>query len=233
VQHLLVTPLAPHHAREAARLHIQGQPGTFLTSLGEEVLTVVYRALPTARGSFGFAAVPIAGSPVPRSASLAPPTPDAMPRAWDTLPPTTPLLGYISATRGIGGLFLQMATQNLPQLLPPLLHRYVQEPALALRSIQTALYPLLAHESDHEPSAELLSIMVEPAQRSHGVGALLMTAFLQECRNRALTAVTVTVDAANPRAQQFYRRHGFAAAHDISLYGRTMIVYRRSLAAAA
>jgi GNAT superfamily N-acetyltransferase len=212
VQRLLVTPLAPPHARAAARLHIQGQPGTFLTSLGEDVLSVVYRALPTAPGSFGFAAVPAPSS---------------------HLAPAAPLLGYISATRGIGGLFLHMAAQHLPELLPPLLRRYAQEPALALRSVQTALYPFLTHQDEKEEAAELLSIMVEPSLRSHGVGALLMAAFLQECRNRGLAAAAVTVDAANPRAQQFYRRHGFAPAHEISLYGRVMVVYRRSLAAAA
>ena len=80
-----------------------------------------------------------------------------------------------------------------------------------------------------EPAAELLSIMVEPALRSYGIGALLMTAFLQECRSRSLSAVTVTVDAANDGAQRFYRRHGFSSWRDITLYGRPMLILRREL----
>ena len=139
------------------------------------------------------------------------------------------MLGYISATTGIGGLFVQMATQRLGELLPPLLRRYAERPDLALRSVQTALYPLFVHDADETPTAELLSIMVEPAARSQGVGGLLMVAFLSSCRNQGLGAVTVTVDAANGGAQRFYARHGFAPWRDITLYGRAMRVYRRPL----
>jgi ribosomal protein S18 acetylase RimI-like enzyme len=202
---LLITPLAPQHASQAARLHIEGQPGTFLTALGEDVLTVVYRSLPQAAGCFGFAAVTAGQAQTPA------------------------LQGYISATTGIGGLFAAMAAQRLGELLPPLLRRYAQQPDLALRSVQTVLYPFFVHGDDKTPSAELLSIMVEPAARSQGVGGLLMAAFLQTCRNRGLAAATVTVDAANAGAQRFYLRHGFTAWRSITLYGRAMQLYRRTL----
>ncbi len=179
--------------------------------MGEDVLAVVYRALPQSQGGFGFAAVQLA--------------------SHDTVPAgDEPLLGYISATTGIGGLFVEMASQRLGDLLLPLMRRYIQEPGLAVRSLQTALYPFLAHEDEGEPVAELLSIMVEPALRSYGIGALLMAALLQECRSRSLSAVTVTVDAANDGAQRFYRRHGFSSWRDITLYGRPMLILRRALA---
>jgi ribosomal protein S18 acetylase RimI-like enzyme len=211
VHQLLITPLTPSYARQAARLHIQGQPGTFLTSLGEDVLTVVYRALPQSHSGFGFAAVQL--------------TDQGTAPAGDG-----PLVGYISATTAIGSLFIEMASQRLGELLLPLMRRYIQEPGLAVRSLQTALYPFLAHEDEGEPVAELLSIMVEPALRSYGIGALLMAGFLQECRSRSLRAVTVTVDAANDGAQRFYRRHGFSTWRDIMLYGRPMDILRRELA---
>jgi ribosomal protein S18 acetylase RimI-like enzyme len=212
VHHLLITPLAAVHARQAARLHIQGQPGTFLTNLGEDVLTVIYRALPQSSGGFGFAALHLPGLPPSAAGDPA-------------------MVGYISATTGVGSLFVAMATQRLGELLPPLLRRYYQEPVLALRSVQTALYPFLVHEEGGaEPAAELLSIMVEPSLRSYGIGALLMAAFLHECRSRSLAAVTVTVDAANNGAQRFYRRHGFSPWRTITLYGRPMAVYRRPVA---
>ena len=204
---LRITPLLAEHAAQAARLHIAGQPGTFLTALGPDVLTVVYRSLPQSRGGFGFAAE--------RSAD------------GDARAPH--MVGYVSATTGIGGLFVEMAARRLPELAGPLLRRYVQRPGLIGRSVQTGLYPFFVHEDDDLPSAELLSIMVEPSARSQGVGALLMAAFLQACRNRGLGAVTVTVDAANDGAQRFYTRHGFATWREITLYGRSMLVLRRTV----
>jgi ribosomal protein S18 acetylase RimI-like enzyme len=206
VTNLRIAPLAPIHAREAARLHIQGQPGTFLTSLGEDVLAVIYRALPQSAGGFGFAAEITDGL---AGASLG---------------------GYVSATLGIGGLFVEMGSKRLGELLPPLLRRYGQEPRLVWRSVQTALYPFLMHdEAEAGPAAELLSIMVQPERRSHGVGALLMAALLQECANRSIPAIVVTVDAANEGAQRFYRRHGFAEWRTITLYGRSMLILRRTV----
>lgn len=196
---LYITPLLAEHAAQAARLHIEGQPGTFLTALGPEVLTVVYRSLPQSPGGFGLAAC------------------------------APQMVGYVSATTGIGRLFVEMAMRRLPALAAPLLRRYVQQPGLLLRSVQTGLYPFFVHEDDDLPSAELLSIMVEPSARSQGVGGLLLAAFLQACRNRGLGAVTVTVDAANDGAQRFYARHGFAMWRAITLYGRAMNIYRRTV----
>jgi ribosomal protein S18 acetylase RimI-like enzyme len=137
--------------------------------------------------------------------------------------------GYISAATGIGGLFVEMAGRRLPELLPPLLRVCRRQPRLAVRSLQTAIYPLLVHEDAEGQSAELLSIMVQHHLRSHGIGALLLAAFLAECRRRSLAAVTVTVDAANTGAQRFYARHGFGLLRSITLYGRPMQVLRREI----
>ncbi len=227
MQSVLITPLAAAHAEQATRLHIAGQPGTFLTSLGSDVLTVVYRALPQAPTGFGFAAVDNNNN----SSSAAPAA------ALDAAAPN--LLGYVSATTGIGNLFLQIGRQRWGELAPPLLRRLAQRPDLALRSVQTAFYPLLVHtEEGHgrplqeqavQGEAELLSIMVDPVLRSQGLGAVLLAAFLQACRRRGLATVSVTVDAANAGAQRFYQRHGFCAARTIRLYGRPMLIYRLPL----
>lgn len=175
------------------------------------MLTVVYRALPQSPGGFGFAALP---------------APEHGPAG------AVPLAGYVAATTSVGRLFVQMGTQRLRELLPPLLRRYARQPALAVRSAQTVLYPLLVRE-EHAPgaaaSAELLSIMVEPALRSHGIGALLVEALLQECRNRSLGSIVVTVDAANGGAQRFYARHGFGPWRTITLNRRPMWVLQRML----
>jgi len=206
---LYLTPLTATHAAGAARLHIAGQPGTFLTSLGPDVLTVFYRTLPQSPTGFGFAAMTEPGA-----------------RKLEPIAPA--LVGFISATTGVGSLFVEMGTRRLGQFLPPLLARYLRRPDLALRSVQTVLYPLLAHEeAAGGSSAELLSIMVEPSARSQGIGALLLQALLATCESRHIETITVTVDAENIAARRFYARHGFGEVHQMRLYGRRMCVYRR------
>lgn len=196
--------LAAVHAPDAARLHVAGQPGTFLTSLGPDVLTALYRALPATQAGFGFAAV--MGEPGRER-----------------------LVGFVSATTGVGALFAEVGTRQLGTLLPPLLRRYAQRPGLMLRSVQTALYPLLVRGESGPPTAELLSIMVEPELRSQGIGAALLGALVDGCRARGLAQLEVTVDAANEGAQRFYARHGFVPEREFVLYGRAMRHLRRDL----
>ncbi len=205
VGRVTLTALLPDHAADAARLHILGQPGTFLTSLGPEVLTVLYRTLPASHHAFGFAAI-------------------------DPQRPAS-LIGFVSATTSTGALFAELGTQRLRAFLPPLVRRFARQPMLIARAAQTALYPFLhaAPPGAGPPPAELLSIMVEPAQRGRGIGSLLVAALQAECRRRAIGALDVTVDAANAGAQRFYTAHGFGYADTFTLYGRSMSLFRAEL----
>lgn len=210
--------LRPEHAADAVRLHIAGQPDTFLTSLGVDVLTVVYGSLPTLPSGFGYVASDEHGR----------------------------VLGFVSATTSVGRLFLEIGTRRLGQLLPPLLAQCARHPRLIAASVQTALYPLLvynknAQESgfwaqkpdaasqEAEQSAELLSIMVEPEARGQGIGTRLLETLMAECEVRRVDVLDVTVDANNEGAQRFYERHGFVAARSLMLHGRAMWLYRREV----
>lgn len=199
-----ITKLTPAHAGDAARLHILGQPGTFLTGLGAGVLTVLYRTLPVSPVGFGYAVTGADGA----------------------------VLGFAAVTTSTARLFVEMATRRLGQLLPPLLARFVRHPSLILRSGQTLLYPLLAGDTGASqlPHAELLSIMTEPAARSQGIGAALLAAVCAECRSRGVAELLVTVDAANDGARRFYQRHGFGQRKEFSLYGRGMVLCALPLA---
>lgn len=208
-----IYPLTQEHAKDAARLHIAGQPGTFLTSLGPDVLTVLYQALPQSPVGFGFAATD-------NPATLSP----------------APISGFVSATTSMGSLLIEMGTRRIGQFLPPLLKRFAHNPQLAIRCIQTLLYPFLSagnsdssKTDDTASTAELLSIMVEPSARSQGIGAQLISALFEECQARAISLLDVTVDASNEGAQRFYLRHGFTHHHDFMLYGRAMCSLRRQI----
>ncbi len=213
-----IITLDPTHATDAARLHIAGQPNTFLTSLGPEVLTTFYRALPQSPTGFGFTAIADAAN-------------------MTASPQSKIVLGFISATTSTGQLFLQLGTRHLPAFLPPLLRRFAQRPGLLLHCIQTVFYPLLprthaGQDADGNTplsTAELLSIMVEPAWRSQGIGAQLLDRLVAECQARKIGALDVTVAADNGGAQRFYARHGFVEQHRFTLYGRPMVSYRNLL----
>ena len=218
---MTIVELAPSHAEAAAQLHIAGQPGTFLTSLGPEVLTVLYQALPQSPVGFGYVAV--ADSFIIAANSD---LDSALRTSHSTL-----IQGFVSATTSVGRLFGEMGTRRVTQFLPPLVTRFVQQPSLLLRSVQTVLYPFLGHEqpASSGPGAELLSIMVAPTARSQGIGAQLMQALLAECAKRQLQWLDVTVDANNAGARRFYERHGFGLAKTFTLYGRVMCGYQLRL----
>ncbi|MFN8494775.1 MAG: GNAT family N-acetyltransferase [Caldilineaceae bacterium] len=219
---MTIVQLAPSHAEAAAQLHIAGQPGAFLTSLGPEVLTVLYRALPQSPVGFGY--VVLADNFVVTAQS-------DLASALRT-PHSALVLGFVSATTSVGRLFVEMGTRRMMQFLPPLAARFVRQPRLLLRSGQTVLYPLLGHDQQTEARgarAELLSIMVAPAARSQGIGAQLMQALLTECTKRQLQWLDVTVDANNAGARRFYERHGFGLAHTFTLYGRAMCGYQLAI----
>lgn len=221
----VLIPLASAHAADAARLHILGQPGTFLTSLGPGVLSVLYAALPDSPFGFGFAV---------------------------TCPTRARLLGFVAATPSVAGLFLEMGTLRLPEFAPPLLRRIGGRPDLLPRAVQTLLYPMLAR-ADHpgaggngapdlgagpasvspvrRRSAELLSIMVEPEARGSGIGAVLLHVLAEECIRRGIDHLDVTVDAGNEGARRFYARHGFTQRRTFALYGRPMCLYALELGA--
>ena len=206
---LRVEPLAPRHAGAAARLHIAGQPDTFLTSLGPDVLEAVYAVLPDSSAGFGFAAALADASGGPDV-----------------------IIGFVSATTSVSRLFADAGLRHACRLLPPLLSRFARRPALIGRSLQTVLYPLIVrdqHGERDETAAELLSIMVEQDWRGRGIGAMLLETLVAECAARGVTRLDVTVDADNHGAQRFYDRHGFRLQKSFRLYGREMRQFSRSV----
>ena len=219
-----IVQLSRAFAAEVAQLHMAGQPGTFLTSLGADVLTVLYRVLPQSPVGFGYVALSNESGAESNG-----------PKSKIQNPKSKIALGFVSATTSVGRLFAEMGTRRIAQILPPLLARFARQPALILRSVQTLLYPFLGHGNQGNGTgtrAELLSIMVDPAARSQGIGAQLLQALLSECTKRQIQWLDVTVDANDAGARRFYERHGFSLAHQFTLYGREMCGYKLAISLA-
>jgi len=60
------------------------------------------------------------------------------------------------------------------------------------------------------PEADVLTLAVDPLRWGKGIGTALLLALLQEAVHRGCEQVFLEVRADNPRAQELYRRHGFA-----------------------
>lgn len=223
-----IIDLQPDHAPDSARLHVLGQPGTFLTNLGPNILTLFYNRLPQSAGSFGFAMVEETNSPQMQDAMQA---------------DNSTFLGFIAATTSTGRLFFDLGTRHLLQFLPQLCRRYVQQPKLVWQSMQTLYYPFMQHtpatdyaaertgEKHLSTTAELLALMVEPAHQNRGIGQQLLHTLFAACRQRGIEGLGVTVDAKNSGARRFYERHGFIELRTFTLYGRQMCYYRKALTA--
>ncbi len=63
-------------------------------------------------------------------------------------------------------------------------------------------------QSDHE--ARVLMFAVDRQRREQGVGSMLMSAFLDRCRDRGLRRVTLEVRVSNANAIRFYTRFRFS-----------------------
>jgi ribosomal-protein-alanine N-acetyltransferase len=59
--------------------------------------------------------------------------------------------------------------------------------------------------------AEVLTIAVDPKREGRGLGAVLLTELMREAARRDCDDVVLEVRVDNERAQQLYRRFGFAA----------------------
>ena len=156
-----IRKLVHEDAHAAALLHIEGQPGTFLTDLGEEFLTVFYRDLAVSKWSFGFI-------------------------AWDQGRP----MGVIAGTSDTHGLFREFVLRRGLDLAIPVLRRLLQKPALLWGVIQTLLYPRKLHSRHgdaeflfigvrsearrHGIGSKMLEVLIEEC-RHRGATALIST----------------------------------------------------------
>lgn len=104
--------LKAEHAPIAAEIHIEGQPGTFLTSLGKEFLTVLYAQICVSPWGFGYVALS-----------------DGQ------------VVGLVAAAVRTSALFKEIVWRRWFRLAWPLTRQLLRRPSLLTKTLQTFGYP--------------------------------------------------------------------------------------------
>jgi ribosomal protein S18 acetylase RimI-like enzyme len=125
------------------------------------------------------------------------------------------IVGFATGSAAVGRLYRRFlirhgvgaAVAAFPAVLRPGVMRRIRE---------TVSHPA---NTASLPPAELLSIAVEPASRSEGIGRMLAQGIVAGLGERGADEVKVVVADGNAGANRFYERLGFRAEARISVHG--------------
>jgi len=112
MQTFKIMPYAPAHANVAADLHIEGQPGTFLTTMGRTFLRALYAQMAVSPLCFGYVA--LEGDEV---------------------------VGVVTGTLDSSAVFKELVLKKGYKLAIPVLGSILRQPSLLPRIVQTLFYP--------------------------------------------------------------------------------------------
>lgn len=141
---VVIQPLQPAHAREAAELHAEGQPGTFLTSLGPRFLRVLYREFVHLPSVYGFEAVA-----------------DGQ------------VVGMVTGTSDTGALFRELLRRAWLRLGLVVALRLVAHPRLIRRVWDTLHYPSQLHSAPGEGEALTMAVRLPYRKHGIGTELML------------------------------------------------------------
>jgi ribosomal protein S18 acetylase RimI-like enzyme len=203
---IIVRPLTRHDGRQIAQLHVEGQPGTFLTNLGEEFLAVLYEEIIGSPWGLGVAAM---------EGEL--------------------MVGVAVITTDTRQLFDHIKFKRSWRLLWPLLKQLVKNPGLVYNSLQSLLYPQkmrTAIETEGESAdtrrAEYLFLGVRQEFRRQHIALQVVEASAEECRRHGVRHLFALVDSENRRlktgAGKYGSRYKWRLLRTIELHGREMDV---------
>jgi len=202
-----IVPLAAAHATAIAAIHAEGQPNTFLTSLGPAFLRALYAEMASSEHCYGYVAMD--GGEV---------------------------VGVVTGTVDSGAVFKDLVWRHGFKLALPVLGALLRRPALVGNVFETLFYPSQAEAAakaggQDEAEAELFFIGTRADRRGEGIGRALFDALVAASRRRGMSSMGLTVDDDNEIAQRFYRRLGMEPVYGLTLYGRPMHWYSLPMAA--
>jgi GNAT superfamily N-acetyltransferase len=193
------TMFEPVHARQVAEIHVEGQPGTFLTQLGIDFLTQLYRCI--AESPWAFGAVVMDGETVAAVAVVAIDTSD---------------------------MFAHIKRRYWYRLVWPLARQIVSHPSLLAQIWQSVRYPNTLEAPPNEAEVLFLG-MRRPYMRHGIAPRLIANVLNEAYKRGCPTATTTIDKRNRAIRWTIADIPGVYVDHEIQLYGKTMLVYRADL----
>ena len=199
-------PLQIEHARDVAALHIKGIDKGFISSLGIDFVTALYEAIARSKSSFGFA-----------------------------IEDHDRVLGFVTFTANLNKLYKSVITKNGLHFALLLISKMFSIKRLK-RVLETLSYPLRVKKTARKnaekielPSAELLSIVINPEDCQVGLATQLVRKSFERCKEIGLENVKVLVGADNGAANKLYEKCGFKFVCQIDNHGQASNVYEAQI----
>lgn len=142
-QPITLRPLGAGDAETAAKIHAEGQPGTFLTSLGPAFLCGLYRQMAVSPLCFGYVACE-----------------------------DREVVGVVVGTVDSGGVFKELIWQRGLALAAPVARALARHPALLPKVVQTLMYPVKAEAEPGEAELFFVGVRGDRRGRGIGQALL-------------------------------------------------------------
>ncbi len=187
------------HARQAAEIHVEGQPGTFLTRLGIDFLTRMYQAMADSPHAFGVTVVD-----------------------EDTVAGVA--IVALNTTR----VFQEMKRQHWHRLLWPMIRQVLRDPLLAGDIVQSIRYPATLHAPPAEAEVLFLGLR-RPYMRRGLARRLSNLIMDEAHRRGCTSATTLVARQNRAARWIIAAVPGAYVDREVELNGKIMLVYRVKL----
>jgi ribosomal protein S18 acetylase RimI-like enzyme len=191
-----LTSLTPEHARQAAEIHAEGQPGTFLTRLGLDFLTVLYAAIPESPWTFGRVVMDgeiMAG------------------------------VGVVAVDTD--QFFRDVKRHHWPRVAWSVARQVLRDPSLIGYIIQSVRYPSKLAPAPDEAEVMFLGTRHAYRRQGIGP-KLLLAVLNEAHRRGCSSATAIIDRRNRPIRWMIASLPGIHVDRELEMYGRTMLVYR-------
>ena len=192
-------PFTRAHARQAAEIHVEGQPGTFLTRLGIDFLTRMYQAIADSPHAFGVTVVD-----------------------EDTV------AGVAIVALNTTQVFQEMKRQHWHRLLWPMIRQVLRDPLLVGDIVQSIRYPATLHVPPGEAEVLFLGLR-RPYMRRGIAPRLANLIMDEAHRRGCTSATTLVARQNRTVRWIIAAIPGAYVEREVELHGKTMLVHRVKL----